>query len=185
MVRLMGTRNRHISNVISTNIVMLYTLHLVWSTWNDHSKLERTLSTDQEASVNTTRSQASHECHNRDLRFNKMGIWSTGRISEGKMIRPVASSDCAALADIYNHYILNTSITFEANTKIGQNGPKCTKTTKNVIHHQAAVQIKIHLMTWLWIVSRFFLDIFGKMQEIHLICSVLSRHEVESRSRDI
>jgi len=29
------------------------------------------------------------------------------------MIRTVNPSDCAALADIYNHYILNTAITFE------------------------------------------------------------------------
>ena len=57
-----------------------------------HGEPERTLSTDQKSSVNTTRSQGSHECHNRDLRFNKMGIWSTGRISEVKMIRPVVSS---------------------------------------------------------------------------------------------
>ena len=37
------------------------------------------------------------------------------------MIRPVNTSDCAALAEIYNHYILNTSITFEAsNIKKGK-----------------------------------------------------------------
>ena len=31
-----------------------------------------------------------------------------------KMIRPVVPSDCAAMAEIYNHYILNTVVTFEA-----------------------------------------------------------------------
>ena len=118
MVQLMGTRNRYVSNVIFTNIVLW--VDQIEMLFARHGELERTLSTDQEASVNTTRSKASHECDNIDLTFKKMGIWSTGRISEVKMIRPVAPSDCAALADIYNHYILNTSITFEASTTTGQ-----------------------------------------------------------------
>lgn len=33
--------------------------------------------------------------------------------SLNRRIRPVAQGDCAALADLYNHYITNTVITFE------------------------------------------------------------------------
>ena len=36
-----------------------------------------------------------------------------GKHLAGKMIRPVSQADCAVLAEIYNHYILNTTITFE------------------------------------------------------------------------
>ena len=43
------------------------------------------------------------------------------------MIRPVPPSDCAALAEIYNYYILNTCITFEASTKKYQKVPKSNK----------------------------------------------------------
>ena len=48
-----------------------------------------------------------------------VNIWKVRVISElgkgldRKMIRPVSQADCAVLAEIYNHYILNTTITFE------------------------------------------------------------------------
>ena len=80
--------------------------------------LVRTFSTDQEGQVWTKLDHMSAitEKQNYKSKVQKMGIWS-----EWKMIRPVNTSDCAALAEIYNHYILNTSITFEAsNIKKGK-----------------------------------------------------------------
>jgi L-amino acid N-acyltransferase YncA len=42
------------------------------------------------------------------------------RITEEPLIRPVTIEDCEAIARIYNHYILNTAVTFEEEAVSGR-----------------------------------------------------------------